>query len=329
MNKSYILRLVLAGSIVVVSCYVFYAILLYCNNRYFKAYERTQELFEGDTNYDVLFLGSSRMKNHANPKIVDSILQVNSFNGGQNAATVTEANLILKNYLATHIAPQLVVLGLDIFSLNTHAHKVGFYPTYLPFMENAEVNRILKSEGVNTGLLRTFTFLRSIEYDDYYKSSILKVALNQRELDKGDFYYKGFESNSYETIDERMLSAAKPYHMKVDPEAVESLVELVQLCKRNEIQLVFVYAPEFKGLNWRSVDNADSVFTIYRTVAEKYAVPFYRDDSLAISNDASLFRNPGHLNTKGAEVYSTILSHRLKPYLSEEEQATSGKRDFE
>ncbi len=317
MNKSYLTRLLFACILVVVGCFFFHRLLLFCNTRYFKAFERTEELFQGKTNYDILFLGSSRMKNHANPKIIDSILQINSFNGGQNACTVIEANLILQSYLATHASPQVVTLGLDVFSLNTTTNKVGYYPTYLPYMHQEEVNKILKSQGVNTTLLKTFSFLHPIEYNDLYKSSILKVALKQRELSSNDFYYKGFESNSTEVFNASLIEPSKPQRMGVDTAAIKSLEELVETCKKRQIKLIFIYAPEYKGMNWKSIVNADSIFHIYNNVSRRFDVPFYRDDSLAISTDSLLFRNAGHLNTKGAEYYSALLSYRLKPLLKQ------------
>src|SRR5687767_3533259 len=78
--------------------------------RYYSfEHERMKEIIEGKNNYDILFIGSSRTYYQVNPRIVDSITKLSSFNAGSDAANLLEMNLFLQCYLKSHQAPKVVV----------------------------------------------------------------------------------------------------------------------------------------------------------------------------------------------------------------------------
>lgn len=52
-----------------------------------------------------------------------------------------------------------------------------------------------------------------------------------------------------------------------------------------------------------------------RRVANYNQLIFYRDDSLSMCAQPCLFANNGHVNSKGAEVYSFIVGDRIKKAL--------------
>ena len=80
---------------------------------------RLTEIFCNKTNYDVLFLGSSRTHLIINPAIIDSICKVNSYNAGMEGANLYEFDMVLKAYLENHPSPQWLVLTIDLHSFTT------------------------------------------------------------------------------------------------------------------------------------------------------------------------------------------------------------------
>ncbi len=87
------------------------------------------------TTYDVIFIGSSRIYVHIDPRIIDSVCGVNSYNLGLDGSSITEQLPVLKKYMQKHRAPKLIVLGLDYGTLNA-ANLPFDYPVYYNYMSD-------------------------------------------------------------------------------------------------------------------------------------------------------------------------------------------------
>lgn len=306
----YLKRLLLVAALSLAASLVAYVLVVKCCKQYFNSFKKNEEVFRQQRHHDVLLLGSSRMKNTVNPKVLDSVLGVNSYNAGTDAATMLEMEMILNSYLSLHPKPSLVVLSLDYFSLDTK-RKLGFYPIYLPYDDVHEVQKTLKRAGLQTGFYKLFPFLKLTELDDYYKGAVLKVAMKKDEIPAGDYIYKGYVSNTLDTIPRSFQGSRKIEEMSVTEEAKNALVNIIHICKKNGIKLVFTYAPEYKFMNQKTVKNFSAIMGFYDSVANSYRLPFLRHDSLPICSQGKYFANPGHVNRKGADVYTAILANHL------------------
>ena len=74
--------------------------------------ERFKELKKDKPSYDIIFLGTSRTYAHNDPRIIDSITGLSSYNFGVSGANLLEMNLWFDIYLQHHQSPKLVVLDL-------------------------------------------------------------------------------------------------------------------------------------------------------------------------------------------------------------------------
>ncbi len=91
-------------------------LIMTINKGYRKFNMKFTELFEGHTNHDVLFLGSSRVYYLINPKIIDSVCGVDSYNAGIDGGNLFEFKTSFDAYLQNHPSPRLVVLNIDLHS---------------------------------------------------------------------------------------------------------------------------------------------------------------------------------------------------------------------
>ena len=115
---------------------------------------------------DALFIGASRTYYHVNPQVVDSVLNIKSFNAGIDGANLLEMNMILQCYLASHPRPKYVIaeLAKPAFDIKT---KPFWNPNiYFPFLDNNIVFNTLKPYK-RVYLLRYLPFLQFSEYDDF------------------------------------------------------------------------------------------------------------------------------------------------------------------
>ncbi len=282
---------------------------------YFTAFNKNEQIFLKDTpDYDVLLLGSSRMLSTVNPKMLDSVMGCNSFNLGQNAATIVEAVTNLKGYLAVHKPPQMVVAAVDLHMLNAKKH-FSFYPYYLTSTENPAIADALKEDGLKTELYHWLPFLSITEYGDYFKGVLIKNALSQKEMAPGDYYYKGFKSNTDDTLSagtNAELNAASIPALPVTHIAEAAFEELIGICRKENIRLVCIYAPEYRANNYRLIKNSPAIMAFYRSRLARSGVPMIEHQFLPLDSDSHLFANIGHLNRIGAERYSRILADTLQ-----------------
>src|SRR5215204_4792803 len=86
-------------------------------NRYYSYdYKHINEIVNGRTANDILFIGSSRTVHHINPKLIDSITGMRSYNAGVDGANLVEMSLIFKSYLNSHPPPKILFIDLSISS---------------------------------------------------------------------------------------------------------------------------------------------------------------------------------------------------------------------
>jgi hypothetical protein len=273
------------------------------NNKYEKTFIDT-------TNYDILFVGSSRVHNNINPKIVDSITNLKSFNAGTDGANLFEGKVILESYLEKHLAPKTVFLCVDLFSFNTK-NKLFNYTYYLPFAENKKIASVLSSLDHNTSLYKYFPFLQIADYDDYAKTNALKGFLGKSEISNNQFEYNGFVSLGNESLQTDKINIPTE-KVAIDTAGLNSLEVIFALCKKNNIKLQLFYAPEYKAMWQKKVTNATEVFDIMNAFAIKNQLQFKRYDSSEICSNPEYFHNVRHLNNDGANVFSALIAAEIK-----------------
>lgn len=274
---------------------------------------RLAEVFEGNTPYNMLFLGSSRTHRSIYPKAIDSICGVNSFNAGVEAGTMPDFEITFKGYLQHHPAPKYLIITLDLPSFS-HTGVIHYYPQYYPYLNNKAVYNILAGDGYHVFLMKVLPFLSITDLDDYTKSNSIKyLSTSHAETDipKGDFDYKGFLSNTENQIVKPELEKTIK-HMDILPGAVNALYKMIDTCKTKGVQIIFTYAPEYDFNLQKTRTNTDSVFGLIYNIANQNNIPFLRNDSLPLCKNPAFFANNGHLNKQGALVYSPILAQQLK-----------------
>jgi hypothetical protein len=309
MKQNYIFRLAAALVIGIAVTWIAYIIIIDADKKFFNSIRKNEFIFRDDTTrYDILLLGSSRMKNTVNPRIIDSITGLNSYNAGASGAHISEIKSILDAYLLQHRPPSYIILALDYFALEVH-HAVAYYPTYITVNHLEPIDKMLRSEGVHTGMYKIFPFLRLTALDDYYKSIVLQTIRNRDDIADDDFLYKGYVSNTAVTIPRDSLGPAQT--IDVQDKGKKILNDLIALCREKNIRLVLTYAPEFRRNNIENISNADSILNHYAQVAMQNNLPFYRHDLLPMCDSPAYFVNNGHVNRIGADVYSYYLAQQI------------------
>lgn len=99
---------------------------------------------------------------------------------------------------------------------------------------------------------------------------------------------------------------AEQYPFPIDHERIALLERFIRECQIRNIQLSFIVSPMY-------VCSKEDVYKIPRELAEKHQIPFidhYRDPIFV--GHPELFYDFGHLNRKGAEIYSEMIAKEIK-----------------
>ena len=269
------------------------------------------ELYENNTPYDMLFIGSSRTHRSINPQIIDSICGVNSYNAGVESGSIADFEITLKGYLTHHPAPKSIVLTLDLHSLSKPC-QIFYYPQYYPYLDNAAIDQTLIKYGCHTNIIKLFPFLMITDLDDFTKENAIQLLRGRDTLDipEGDFDYKGYISNGDKYIEKEKLEQVIKV-MSICDEAIASLEEILDICKEKNIDIIFTYAPEYNFNLQKRRTNVNEIFNYITLKACKNHIPYLRNDSLELCKNPRFFANNGHLNKSGAIVYSAILAKQL------------------
>ncbi|HRO41276.1 MAG TPA: hypothetical protein PL009_00475 [Flavipsychrobacter sp.] len=308
--KNPVVRVIISVLFAALICQGAWWFLKPCFDRYHTHINgKLTELFLNDTRHDILFIGSSKTHSNIHPGVIDSICSVNSFNAGLDGISLFEYKMILEAYLLRHPAPKMVVLSFDLHSFNG---KSEFYDPvqYLPFVKNKVIDTTLSNNGHPTTIFRIFPFLALTKYSDDQKLvEVIKSMLGKNDIALGDFEYKGYLSNS----DSVLSNPDFPIQAQnTTPNGLAFFKDIIATCQEKSIQLVVIYPPEFEARIVRLTPNASAILSTIHQISEANNISFFRHDSLQLRNDVTNFRNTGHLNKKGAVVYSQILATQLK-----------------
>lgn len=299
---------------VIILCVALLSILYHFYQRgYDKFYsfekDRMEEIILGKKNHDIIFLGTSRTYHHVNPRIIDSLTQMDSYNAGIDGGNLIEINLALQAYLKNHTPPKLIVA--DISLLCFAVKRQPFYDPniYYEFLNNQIIYEALRPYK-KVFLLKNLPFVRFAEADDLLRENAMLGLLGRKNVDD-KYHYKGFLPYGRDTLE---LPLKRKYQLKYDIEknGVDLLNNIIVTCKQRNIKIVLTYAPEYDSKNQNLNDN---FFPTLTKIAASQKIPLWDYRNEKICTNHRLFRDEHHLNEIGSAIFSERLANDVKKIL--------------
>jgi len=125
--------------------------------------------------------------------------------------------------------------------------------------------------------------------------------------DKKIILQKGYcENSNAKGLGKRKIAKTRIEYGK-DSLAFKIFDEFLQQVKKDNIKIVFVYTPLYKGITEKIVD-VDEMISMYYDIARKYDIPIidYSNDELSLN--MNYYLDEVHLNKTGAEIFSAKLA---------------------
>ena len=289
---------------------VFISTKLKLSHKYYGELEVWNDIYESKIDTDIAIYGSSRAWVDISPSILKDSLNLSIYNFGLDGHNFWLQYLRHREYIKYNENPKYVILAVDFNSIQKR-ENLYLNEQFLPYM--------LWNQNVEH---YTISY-QGFSIFDYYipllryagKSSEIKEALKNSLINKkGKPYrskgYKGIE-RQWSTDFEQAKSKLDRYQITVDEGSLALLNEFLFECRQKKITVIIVYTPEYiEGQNF--ITNRDSIVKIYQDLSKEHNISFLNYSNDSISFNKNYFYNSMHLNKKGSELFTKMLSIDLR-----------------
>jgi len=269
---------------------------------YTKVYEnsfprnKTQHILglTEETTFDYVFLGSSRVENFIKPSIIKELTNKKAINLGTQGARLDDMNIFLRLLLDKKVKIERIFVQVD-YIYNFESSSVIVRSQALPFINsNTIINSYMKRVDSN--------------YTENYYVPFYKYAKNDYRIGFREFFTSLINKKSKTNFYDGFVAANGTIDNKEDGTASlpldiakenKSIREIDSISRSNNIDVTYFISPYCSGLESNN----------YISKLRK-KLPNFHDFSKTIKND-SLFANCGHLNNKGADLFTRILIEKL------------------
>lgn len=287
--------------IVVVAClfFVIDRFLGICMNYLYSKSNATDEYkisYSNATTTDsVLFFGSSRTLHHYVPSIFEKELGVSCYNAADWGIKNIYYHYGLLGNILTRYTPRTIIFEIHPCDwLDTPFSGVERATSLAPYCGMSPAcDEMLKRAG------KYWPYRLSLVYR--YSGCLPNLLAGK--LGTMDRRLKGWKPMEGEL--DTCGVVAEEYPFPIDEERLALLDSFITICLQRNIELIFVVSPMY-------VCSKEDVFQVPRELMHRRNIPFldhYRDTTFV--GHAEYFYDFGHLNRKGAELFSMILSKEI------------------
>lgn len=268
-------------------------------------------IYKGKIKSDIVIYGSSRAWTHFDPLIIQLGLKQNTYNLGIDGHNFWLQYLRHKQLLKFNKKPKKIILSVDIFSLQKRRNLYN-KSQFLPFLLwNKTLYDFTKTyEGFNV-YDYIVPLIRYCGQKESLKAALHNMLLGSDTQPSRINGYKGQDNKWEYTNFYQLKSILDSYKINIDPNSVNLFYQFIIECKKQNIELILVYSPEFVTAQ-RLIKNRNKLIDFYRLTAKRFKIKFLDYSSNVICSDTKFFLNAEHLNKKGAEIFSKQLVKDLR-----------------
>ncbi len=260
-----------------------------------------------DDSSEILIMGSSHANRHYIPEVFEEKLNMTCYNAGVQGQRIIFHSALLKMILKNH-QPEVVILNIDepwmYQSTEAYETLADLHPYYWDYKTELDPILSLNSKYPAIKLLSTA----------YQTNSTLVHAIKYYLQPQEDF--KGYrplfgkvkKPNSAKNTTE--VKSESSESRKIDENFVRLFEEFISDAQAQDVELIVVVSPH---LYPDETFNHSRSLKIMKSATAENQIPLFD-----FSNDNTfieqyhLFNDPGHLNRKGALLFSKIMADTLK-----------------
>ena len=272
-------------------------------------YQIFNDILNGDMNQDVLYVGSSNCFSHFNPRIIDSICGVNSYNLGVGGYPINIEIAAYHCYKAHNGTPKLIVQQVDFatFFIRHDIRHQHDSERFFPMVYDRTMRKELKNFGY--GFMELYCPLyRYFGYQKVIKDGLLEFLKIRHYVDRPA--YKGFSPEDGEW-DGTNVAAIDSIMGDLEDEAIALFEDYLFECKKDGVYVLLVNTPVYAPTT-KKVKNMNEINKYFESIAEKFDYKYLNyTENYDLCNDTLNFCVSVHLNSKSADKFSIDFAHDL------------------
>ena len=269
-----------------------------------RMYAVWNQVYNDSICYDLVVNGSSRAWTQYNPLILDSILNLSSFNLGIDGSAINRQIIKYNKYCELHGNPKYLIQNID---LGTMSYTMGYereqFFSYF-FYDRDLLNKYDQYENFSWGE-KFLPCYRYLGYDEV----MIEAVFNDNKKHYFKYLTKGY-SGKDESWDGKQLSKMDEVICAVDSNALRIFEDFLLQVISEGTRLVFVYAPVYFVAREKMVNEVE-MFAMYDSIAKKFDIPILDYNDISLCYDTAYFYNATHLNRVGAELFTTKLAYDI------------------
>ena len=295
--KRYIAKIILFFGLVVLIDYVFGQVCQYMFTHPKGGETKALQYLVNDCNRDIVIMGSSRAHCHYDDKMIEDSLSLSCYNAGVDGNGII---MMYGLYKLMRNKPKLIIYDVEpSFDVMEYAGDQNNtrYVSVLKFFSSKEVDSILQTLSPTLALKNKCSLYR-------YNTRFISVAKDY--LKGASVGRYGFAPAYGEMKDEPV--PVEGNQAKVDSTKYSFFERFIECTQKDGVELLVVASPKygFDGESLRPIKD----LCIQKNVT-----------FLDFSNDLcfmrlDFFKEPMHMNEKGAHLYSSIIVKNIIKYAS-------------
>lgn len=266
------------------------------------------DIYNGNASCDFAIYGNSRAWVHVDPEIISDSLNQIAYNFGIDGHNFWLQYLRHLELIKHNKKPKTILISVDVFSLQKRDDLYNLNQ-FIPFMLwNENISEYTSSYK---GFHRMDYYIPFVRY--YGKKKLVKSILLDIFKDKENkFLSQGFRGMNLVWNDDfdRAKETMEKYEVVLDEASIKLFEKFIVECKDSHTELILVYAPEYiEGQSF--IKNRKEIINIYADLSQKYHLLFLDYSNSVLSQNKNLFYNATHMNAKGADQFTRMLSSDL------------------
>jgi len=261
----------------------------------------------GKAGSEVVFLGSSRIRNHIDVPLFEKISGKTAFNLGLDGSNLFLQQTIWDLYRKNNKLPKILFMELDWVRLEKDKKIFDKY-RFLPYLNDLEVSKVLIE--IND-ITKSDLYIPLYKYRGYFQYMWLGInnllLSSKTRINKKITQNKGFNSLGGHLRDTQVN--LKNY--KIEARDVEQSLAIIskinQQLKNEGSSLILINSPIFKD-GYLNIMNKSEIENKVLMFLKKEQIEFQNfETNEPISFNANLFHDVMHLNQLGAKCFTTLL----------------------
>jgi hypothetical protein len=286
-------------------------------NKTHKNYLKWNSIQSNKNTYDVVILGSSRVYTGFNPKVIDSGLNVKSFNMGTSAQDIAESYHALVEVLEFQ-NPKYIVLE-TFFDLSDDSHDYYQIFSNASFFKSSENKFDLIVNGYGNDGIANYC-IPIMKFNNYIKQDLISLFSNKPEKAPETDWYKGFLNDTV-VITQGKIKTFKPIpnfnNTSFNKGRFETYFnKIYNLTKSKDIKLIVLRTP-YPPTRLKLDNNKDEE-NFYKNYFKDFKDAIYYDlndyKPNAFKFEDKDFSDYHHTNITGANKISQQLVDIIKTY---------------